>query len=68
MSSPAHLITLVPLFQNTSKTRRFAHLDLFNTPSHWLPEATGDGDPLPIFWVAPLEAGGLARVCVFLCV
>ena len=45
----------------TNKTRKFSHLDLFNTPSHWLPEpcdpAQG-GDPLPVLWVAPLEAGG----------
>jgi hypothetical protein len=42
----------------TNKTHRFAHLDLFNTPTHWLPEVTETEDPLPILWVAPLEAGG----------
>jgi len=42
----------------TNKTHRFAHLDLFNTPTHWLPEVTDTEDPLPMLWVAPLEAGG----------
>ena len=41
----------------TNKTGRAACLDLFNTPSEYLPEGDDD-DVLPVFWVAPLLAGG----------
>ncbi|WZN64813.1 hypothetical protein HKI87_10g63700 [Chloropicon roscoffensis] len=41
----------------TNKTSRAACLDLFNTPSEYLPEGDDD-DVLPVFWVAPLLAGG----------
>mmetsp|Transcript_15963 Transcript_15963/g.38851 ORF Transcript_15963/g.38851 Transcript_15963/m.38851 type:complete len:505 (+) Transcript_15963:193-1707(+) len=44
--------------KETNKTHKFSHLDLFNTPTHHLPEKTGGLDPLPKLWVAPLEAGG----------
>ena len=50
----------------TNKTGRSACLDLFQTPSEYLPEiasskedsGSGEGGVLPVFWVAPLLAGG----------
>ena len=37
-----------------NKTGKHVGLDLFDTPTECIP----DGADLPVFWVAPLEAGG----------